>query len=61
LALNKIISESTVLYIIAGMLVFTGIILIFGMKDVIKTKDFEIRRERSDSVENKKRFVFVLK
>ena len=31
------------------------------MKDVIKSKEFDIRRERSDSVEKKKRVVYIVK
>ena len=52
LALTKIITETTIFYILATSFVLTAILLLFWMKDVVKTKDFEIRRERSNSVES---------
>ena len=33
----------------------------FAMKDVTNSKDFDIRRERSDTQESKKRISYVLK
>jgi len=33
----------------------------FGMKDVTNSKDFDVRRERSDTEEASKRISFVVK
>ena len=61
LALTKIITETTIFYILAASFALTSILLLVGMKDVVKTKDFEIRRERSNSLESKKRLIFVIR
>jgi len=37
------------------------IVVFVGMKDVIKQKDFDVRRERSDSTTPKKRIALVIK
>jgi nitrate/nitrite transporter NarK len=44
---------------VMNIAVFVGVV--FFMKDVIKSKDFEIRRERSDSTSTAKRTKFILK
>ena len=48
-------------YILSTSYVLTSILLLIGMKDVVKSKDFEIRRERSDSVESKKRLKYIVR
>jgi len=50
------------IYIFIGILIGLFVVYaFFSMKEVTKTKDFEVRRERSDTQEAKKRASYVIK
>jgi len=51
-----------VIYIFVGILIGLFVFFaFFSMKEVTKSKDFEVRRERSDTQEAKKRASYVIK
>lgn len=57
----NVISYEVPFYIISCMFIAFIIFVIYGMKDVINEKQFDIRRERSNSIETNKRMIYVLK
>ena len=50
------------IYILVGVLIglFT-VYAYFGMKDVINSKEFDVRRSRSDTQQGKKRVSYIIK
>jgi hypothetical protein len=49
------------LYSFAGIAFLYTILVLIGMKDVINSKEFDVRRERSGSQNGKTRAIFVVK
>jgi len=48
-------------FLVAILVALFTIYAFFGMKDVIQSKDFELRRERSDTGQARKRVSYILK
>ena len=57
----NIISANEIYYFIACLSFAYLFLLIFGMRDVIHDKEFEIRREKSGSTDKRTRMVLVIK